>query len=105
MSGTVLIAESLSLLRKVWKSGYRYFRAGVMLDGLCPADIWAGLFQTRDPVKSSSLMDALDVVNGRYRRGTLCLLSTGLARNWRAHQSIFSPAYTTRLQDIMEEHA
>lgn len=101
----VLITESLRLLRKVWKPGYRYFKAGVMLDGLCPAGIQAGLFQTRDPVKSSSLMDALDAINGRYGRGTLRPLSTGLDRIWRARQSMLSPAYTTRLQDIMEVQA
>ncbi|WP_254511608.1 DUF4113 domain-containing protein [Komagataeibacter oboediens] len=73
-----------------------------MLDGLCPAGMQAGLFQTRDPGKSSSLMEALDALNGRYGRGTVGPLSTGMDRTWRARQAMLSPAYTTRLQDIME---
>ncbi len=49
--------------------------------------------------------DALDAVNGRYGRGTVRPLSTGLDRTWRARQAMLSPAYTTRLQDIMEVKA
>ncbi|MFT8945996.1 MAG: Y-family DNA polymerase [Acetobacter aceti] len=97
-----LVSESLRLLRKIWKPGFRYFKAGVMLDGLGASGIQSGLFQSRDPVRSSSLMEALDAVNGRYGRGTIRPLSTGLDRTWRARQAMLSPAYTTRLQDIME---
>ncbi|WP_308721474.1 DUF4113 domain-containing protein [Komagataeibacter xylinus] len=98
----MLITEVLRLLCKIWKQGCRYFKVDVMLDGLCPAGLQGGLCQMRDLMKSSRLMDAPDAVNGRYGRGTIRSLSTGLDRTWRAQQNMLFLVYATYLWDITE---
>jgi DNA polymerase V len=50
-------------------------------------------------------MAALDAVNGRFRRGALRPLSTGIARPWSTRQQKLSQRYTTRLKEIMRAEA
>ncbi|TCZ54592.1 Y-family DNA polymerase [Roseicella aquatilis] len=101
-----LIGEALRLLRSLWQPGYRYAKAGVMLNDLRPE---AGqprmLFPTRDPVRSARVMAAMDAVNARHSAGTLRPLATGLARPWAARAARLSPRYTTRLEEILVARA
>ncbi|WP_338108137.1 Y-family DNA polymerase [Novacetimonas hansenii] len=100
-----LIAASLRLLRKIWKPGYRYFKAGVILDALAPAARQGALFSTRDPQRAESVMATMDALNARFGRGTVRPLATGTRQDWRPRQAFLSPAYTTRFEDIMQVHA
>lgn len=97
-----LIAEAVRLLRPCWKQGYRYSKAGVMLAELVPAMRQpVQLFPTRDPVQSARAMATLDTINGRFGRGTLRPLATGIARPWQAQARNLSPRYTTRAGEMM----
>jgi DNA polymerase V len=54
------------MLRPLWRQGYCYAKAGVVLDDLRDAaNKPRGLFPTRDPARSARLMAALDAVNTR----------------------------------------
>ncbi|MDD2794654.1 Y-family DNA polymerase [Acidocella sp.] len=96
-----LIGEAVRLLRAVWRPGFRYFKAGVMLHDLAPAGQQPGLFATRDKAKSAAAMAALDAINARFGRETLRIASTGAARPWRARQQQLSPRYTTRADEML----
>lgn len=96
-----LVSEAVRLLRACWRPGYRYFKAGVMLDDLAPARRQGGMFSTRDVVKSTKVMAALDAINGRYGQGMLRPASTGMIRTWAGRQAHHSPRYTTRLHEIL----
>ena len=100
-----MIGESVQLLRSVWQPGFRYSKAGVMLNDLTPAARQTGLFLTRDPIKSAKAMAALDAVNTRYGRGTLRPASTGITRAWVARQQNISPRYTTQIDEILMARA
>jgi len=100
-----MIGEAIRLLRAIWHPGFRYSKAGVMLNDLTPAARQAGLFLTRDPIKSAKAMAALDAVNTRYGRGTLRPASTGLTRAWGARQQNISPRYTTQIDEILMARA
>ena len=78
-----LIAEAVRMLAPLWQDGRRYMKVGVMLDDLRDAATQPrSLFPTRDPRQSAALMRAMDQVNGRYGRGALRPLATGIDRPW-----------------------
>ncbi len=94
------------MLRPLWRQGFRYAKAGVVLDDLRDAEAEPrNLFPTRDPAKSARLMAALDAVNARYGRGALRPLATGMARPWGTRRGRMSPRYTTRVDELMEAEA
>jgi DNA polymerase V len=101
-----LNGEAVRMLAPLWKQGHRYFKVGVVLDGLRDGEMEPrSLFPTRDPAKSARLMAALDAVNARFGRGALRPLSTGLARPWGTRHGRMSPRYRTRLEEIMAARA
>ena len=101
-----LIDEAIQLLRVLWRPGFRYYKAGIMLTELVPAASQpVQLFPTRDPVKSAKVMAALDAVNARFGQDTLRPLSTGLSRPWKTRAGNLSPRYTTRIEEILNAKA
>ena len=101
-----LIREAVRMLKPLWRDGFRYAKAGVMLDDLVPhARQPAMMFPTRDPVRSRKVMAAVDSVNARYGRGTLRPLATGIARSWGTRSSRLSPRYTTHAGEMLEATA
>jgi DNA polymerase V len=63
------------------------------------------LFPTRDPVRSGRLMAAMDGINGRFGRGALRPLASGLTRGWSTRQSRLTPRYTTQAGEMLEARA
>jgi DNA polymerase V len=100
-----LIAEAARLLRTIWRPGYRYFKAGVVLGELSPARQQGTLFATRDTAKSARAMAALDTVNARFGRGTLRPAATGMFKAWAGRQARHSPRYTTRPEEMLVAQA
>lgn len=96
-----LISEAVRLLRAFWRSEFRYFKAGIMLGDLAPARQQAGLFSTRDIIKSARAMTALDSVNARFGSGTLRPAATGMIKGWAGRQTRHSPRYTTRIEEML----
>lgn len=96
-----LISEAVRLLAPLWRDGFRYAKAGVILNDLVPAGEQARLFATRSPEASAKTMAVMDAINARHGRGTLQVASTGISRNWATRAQRLSPCYTTRLEDIL----
>lgn len=98
-----LIREAVRMLRPLWRGGFRYFKAGVILNDLVPAARQPGmLFASRDAMQSARVMAAMDAVNARYGRGALRPISTGIERSWGSRQSRLSPRYTTQASEMLE---
>ena len=98
-----LIGAATRAARGLWRNGYRYAKAGVVLIDLYkPDELPIGdLFASRDPEKSKALMTALDAVNGRFGRGTLRPGAVAREAGWSMRRSSLSPCYTTRLSDLL----
>jgi DNA polymerase V len=104
-SDSGLIASSaVRGLRAIYRPGYRFAKAGVMLLDLHDASIEQGELDLDDASEDrSKLMDAMDAINGRYGRGALTLASAGTARearSWVMKQDLKTPDYTTRWTDL-----
>jgi DNA polymerase V len=101
----VLIASALAGLQAIYRSGFNYAKAGVMLLDLQPdANQQGELALEDDSVQDRSrLMTALDSLNHRYGRGTVLMASSGLAgerRTWAMRQERRTPGYTTCWADM-----
>lgn len=98
-----LVAAATRAAERLWRGGYRYFKASVILLDLSrPQDLPIGsLFPSRDPEKSKALMTALDAINGRFGRDTVQPASTGREKKWGMRRARLSPCYTTRLSDLL----
>lgn len=86
-------------LKSIYRSGYEYRKAGVILSEIGPASTHqADLFAAGDD--AAPLMQALDAINRRYGRGTLKLSQDGSRRRWAMRQDRKSPAYTTSWDEL-----
>ena len=96
-----LIKAGLRELTELYREGYQYNKAGIMLTGLSNATMQQqNLFIQSDDARNKPLMEALDRINDRWGRDTLRYGSSGLARGWRMKQSRKSPAYTTSWAEL-----
>jgi DNA polymerase V len=103
---TPLIVKSALLgLQALYRPGYKYAKAGVMLLDL-QSDAVMQLELSLEPgigADKKPLMAAMDEINQRYGRGTMKLGSAGLdgeRRVWAMRQERRTPGYTTCVADI-----
>ncbi|MBN2638631.1 MAG: Y-family DNA polymerase [Bacteroidales bacterium] len=91
-------------LEKIFKPGYYYKRAGVIVHELAPDDsCQKSLFENRDE-KQIPLMQAIDKLNATYGQQKVRLGSQDLDRIWKMKQERLSPGYTTKISDIITVH-
>jgi DNA polymerase V len=102
-----LIVAATRAAHALWRDGYRYFKAGVILLDLYEPNQLpiASLFPSRDPASSKSLMTALDAINGRFGRDTVSAGGLIQRKAWAMRRGNLSPCYTTRLSDIPKVHS
>ena len=97
----VILKKALAIGRRLWKDGYHYKKAGVMLSELTFGGDQGVLFDQRDQGRDERLMHAMDQVNLRMGSGTLRPMASGLTRrNWKMAQRHRSPRYTTRWDEL-----
>ena len=85
-----IVKAAISSLESIFKNGYRYQKAGVMLSHLCDSNNKENLFSSIRDEKINSLMRSIDNTNYRYGRSTLSLASAGVHKKWnmkRQHSS------------------
>jgi DNA polymerase V len=97
-----LVEYALAALRSIYKEGYLYKKAGVIVSGIVPDQaVQASLFDYRDRKKQISVMTVMDSINERYGRDKLKLAVMGNKRKWKLRQEQLSPFYTTKWDDII----
>jgi DNA polymerase V len=77
-----VVKTAISILETIFKNGYQYQKAGVMLTGLRNDDGRKNLFSSEKDEKINSLMRSIDNTNYRYGRSTLSLASAGVQKKW-----------------------
>lgn len=90
--------------RRIWKSGYRYAKAGLMTVDLVPLEAsQRALIGALDRERSGRLMAALDACNAKHGRGTVFPAAAGVERQRKAWVTKFemrSPRFTTRVDEV-----
>lgn len=101
-SSIEIVHYAIIALRSIYKAGYRYKKAGVIVSGISSEyGIQTSLFDSVDRQKHSKTMNALDQLNSRYGRDFVRLAVQGVNRKWKLKQEKLSPSYTTRWTDIL----
>jgi DNA polymerase V len=89
-------------LERIYRPGYRYKKAGVMLNRLTPADaLSVRMFGDDRFEKSRRLMKAVDEINARFGSGALRF---GVARpggRWETKFLRRSKRYTTCIDEVL----
>ena len=86
----VTVKTAIMILESIFKNGYRYQKAGVMLTGLRNDDGRKNLFSSEKDEKIKSLMQSIDNTNYRYGRSTLSLASAGVHKKWNMRRQYSS---------------
>ena len=90
-----IVKAAVSILEKIFKNGYRYQKAGVMLTGLSNRDNNKNLLHTDKDEKINKLMRSIDNTNYRYGRSTLSLASAGVQKKWNMKRQYSSKIDTS----------
>lgn len=97
-----LVAVASAVLERIYRPGFAYHKAGVMLSELQPAGArQSDLFD--DPEQNArrqSAMQAMDAVNKKWGRGTLRAAAVGRTQAWQMRRERLSPAYTTSWAEL-----
>ena len=89
-------------LDAIWRPGFEYKKAGIMMTDLGPArEVQGGLFDPPDDARSVARMRALDSLNARYGRGTVTFASAGRQPGWKLRTEFISRRYTTNWADLL----
>ena len=98
-----IITAATKCLDAIWRDGYRYQKAGVMLGDFYSQGVaQLNLFDDNAPRRGSEkLMEVLDHLNAKDGRGTLYFAGQGIQTAWQMKREMLSPRYTTRYSDLL----
>jgi DNA polymerase V len=93
---------ALDALERIFREGFNYRKAGVMLHSLSPADqLTLRMFGDERAERFRQVMVAVDQINRKWGRDTVRFATANPEGNWQTKIEKRSPRYTTRLQEIM----
>ncbi|BDX21671.1 SOS mutagenesis and repair UmuC protein [Polynucleobacter sp. TUM22923] len=97
-----LTTAALKGLKQIYKTGFKYKKAGVMLS--CLADkptVQQSLFDDMEVKgRSAHLMKALDSINSRFGNAVLRTAASGTQQDWQMRSANRSPNYTTQWNEL-----
>ena len=102
-STPALIEAAVHGLKKIFREGYLYRKAGVLLTGIVkPGFRQQDLFSVASPSKEDKpLMAALDAINEKFGRRTIQFgMTVAGDKQWAMQQTQRSPAYTTSWNEL-----
>jgi len=100
-SSIELVGFAKQGLERIFKKGYAYKKAGVIVMDFSPEDNQQlKLFENRN-VKHISLMKVVDKLNKKYGQQKIRLAAQDMGRVWKMKQENLSPRYTTDINDII----
>jgi len=85
-----IVKTAITALETIFKNGYRYQKAGVMLSHLSESTNNKNLFSSERDEKINSLMRSIDNTNYKYGRSTLSLASAGVHKKWNMRREYSS---------------
>ena len=96
----LIVKRAVEGIKRIYKEGYRYKKAGIILYELHSSSSVRGLLDY-DKLRTDSLMRSLDEINYRYGSATLRLAAEGIRRSWHMRREKVSPCYTTSFDQLM----
>lgn len=89
-------------LERIYKKGYHYKKAGVIVMDIVPQkNFQINLFENENP-KHKELMKAIDLTNKRLGVKKVKLANQDLGRVWKMRQEKLSPRYTSNWNELLK---
>ncbi len=98
-----IVRAALGATERLYRPGYTYHKAGVMLLDLSDGAIaQGGLFvdETKKE-RAGRLMEAVDSLNRQFGAGTVRWAAEGLQQEWKMKSEWRSPRFTTRWDELV----
>ena len=77
-----IVKNALTALDLIYKDGFKYQKAGIILSGLSDSEKGNSLFKSTKDERIKNLMQSIDNTNYRYGRSTISLASAGINKKW-----------------------
>lgn len=98
-----IIRYAFRALEIIFREGYDYKKAGIMVGGIVPAyDCQQHLFDKVDRPKAIKVMKAMDEINNKMGRFKVRSASMGYQAQGETQQKELSPNYTSNWGEILE---
>ncbi len=96
-----IIRLAVSSLESIWRDGFRYMKAGIMLSDFFSQGVaQLNLFDALPPrANSQALMQVIDRIN-HSGLGSIGFAGKGIEQKWAMKREMLSPSYTTRYADL-----
>lgn len=96
-----IIRAAVRSLDNLWRDGFRYMKAGVMLSDFFSQGVaQLHLFDDFSPqANSQALMQVIDSIN-HSGLGSIGFAGKGIEQKWAMKREMLSPCYTTRYADL-----
>jgi len=96
-----IIKYALKALDIIYRDGYNYKKAGIIVSGIVPeTQIQLSAFDTSNTKKDKQLMVAFDEVNNNFGKGVVRFAIEGFDRRWKLKRERLSPCYTTNIDEV-----
>jgi len=100
-----IVKFALLGLEKIFKNGYSYKKAGVIITEIVDkAGIQGNFFYQLDTQKQDNLMKTIDRLNGSYGRDTVRIAAAGCGK-YEMERNMLSPRYTTKYKEVFHVKA
>jgi DNA polymerase V len=96
-----LIRYAVQGLEHLFKEGFHYKKAGVIVMGITPENTKQFTLFTAENPKHLPLMKTIDSLNKSIGQNKVKFASQDLGRMWKMKQERLSPRYTTKLSEII----
>jgi DNA polymerase V len=100
-SSLIISKHAIEGVKRIYKKGINYKKAGVILMGLVPKNQRQLNLFIEENSKHKPLMQAIDTINNKYDTYKIRLGNQDLKRTWKMRQERLSPRYTTNINDII----
>ena len=102
-STSTLVRAALQGLKKIYREGLGYKKAGVFAAGMVPAGIFQrDLFTAPEQqAKAERLSFLTDGINRKFGKLTLRPAKVGFGSDWYMRAALKSPCYTTNLNEVI----
>ncbi len=93
---------TLQTLERIYKKGFEYRKAGIILSGLVPSEnLTKRMFDDEKFERQHKLMKALDAINQKFGKDTVRFGSVKTEGNWKMKQTRKSQSYTTNWNELL----
>ena len=97
-----IIDSVLSALKDIYKKGYQYKKAGVILGGIIKKyEVQGNLFDNLDRDSNDKILNTVDSINKKMGQDMIRYAALGYRKKWKLKQEQLSPCYTTRWKELL----